>query len=81
MTTGTPVITSSNTPWKNLQNYNAGWDIDLNNKELFINIIEFISKMNQEKYNLISNGAHNYAKSILNNKSNILDYINMFENI
>lgn len=81
LTAGTPIITSSNTPWRDLQKYNAGWDIDLNDKKSFIDIIEFIAKMNQQKYNLISNGAYNYSKSILKNKSNILDYINMFENL
>jgi glycosyltransferase involved in cell wall biosynthesis len=37
---GTPVLISNNTPWKNLNKDNLGWEFDLNNVESFIKTIE-----------------------------------------
>ena len=51
LSAGCGLILSSNTPWKNLQKHKIGWELDLNKKNEFINIIKECLKMNQEKYN------------------------------
>jgi len=39
---GTPVIVSDQTPWRNLEQYGAGWDISLNDEEGFVKAINSI---------------------------------------
>ncbi len=36
---GTPAIVSDQTPWRNLEQFGAGWDISLNDKEGFVKAI------------------------------------------
>ncbi len=43
LSVGTPVLISNNTPWKNLKSDNLGFDIDLNEKEMFIKTIEMLA--------------------------------------
>jgi glycosyltransferase involved in cell wall biosynthesis len=47
---GRPVILSDRTPWRNLQEQNAGWDISLNDKASFVNAIEAACALNQEEF-------------------------------
>jgi glycosyltransferase involved in cell wall biosynthesis len=62
---GKPVITSKNTPWNNLQENNAG--INVNADEISIsNAITFFSKMNNEQYQIFSNASQEYIKRTLN---------------
>lgn len=47
---GTPVIISNETPWQNLNYHNAGWNIDLNDKEKFSETIQYIVDMDNNEY-------------------------------
>jgi glycosyltransferase involved in cell wall biosynthesis len=40
LTAGTPVLISTETPWRDLQSDGFGWDIDLSRVDLFVEIIE-----------------------------------------
>lgn len=40
LTSGTPVLLSTETPWRNLQNDDLGWDIDLVKMDSFVETIE-----------------------------------------
>jgi glycosyltransferase involved in cell wall biosynthesis len=40
LTSGTPVLISTETPWRNLQDDGLGWDIDLAQEDSFVDIIE-----------------------------------------
>lgn len=40
LTSGTPVLISTETPWRNLQEDGLGWDIDLAQNDAFVDIIE-----------------------------------------
>ncbi len=62
---GTPVITSNNTPWKNLEEKNIGWDIDLNNKAKFIDVINKCVKMSSEDYNKMSKNCFIFASEFV----------------
>ena len=48
LTSGTPVLISDKTPWRNLKNYNLGLDISLDQKDSFIEEIERFALMNNE---------------------------------
>lgn len=46
LTSGTPVLISTETPWRNLQADGLGWDIDLSKMDTFVDIIEQVSLLN-----------------------------------
>jgi glycosyltransferase involved in cell wall biosynthesis len=75
---GIPVILSTNTPWKNLQQHGAGYDIDLNNQQEFIEIIDRLSRLNHNEYMQISNQAKQYFANKYNRTVLINEYKKMF---
>ncbi len=75
---GCPVITSDQTPWRNLADKKIGWDIRLSDKNKFQFVIQKCIDMKQEKYDIISENAFNFAKIISEDKKIISDYLNLF---
>jgi glycosyltransferase involved in cell wall biosynthesis len=62
---GVPVIVSDQTPWKNLENRKAGFDVTLDKKE-FQKVFETLDSMNSERYNHYSKGALSLAYEYYN---------------
>jgi len=79
MLAGTPVITSKNTPWKNLENENIGWDIDLNNEKKFKEVIENCLSFSQAEYNKLSENCFKFAKNIIEDKKTKELYLTLFQ--
>lgn len=75
---GKPVIISDQTPWKDMEQKKAGWDISLEKPQDFITTLERCIQMNQEEYNNWSIGAYEYAISFINNKNVIEDNRKLF---
>ena len=75
-----PVLISKNTPWSALEHNYFGYDLDLDNKILFIEKINYFLKMNQESYDdYISKMSKSLNNFHNNNKISVLDkYIDMF---
>jgi glycosyltransferase involved in cell wall biosynthesis len=67
LTYGRPVIISDQTPWRNLEAEGIGWDISLDDKQKFVQIIQQCAEMNQDDYNRMSNKAFEYAQKVVNN--------------
>jgi glycosyltransferase involved in cell wall biosynthesis len=65
----TPVIISKNTPWQNLPTHMAGWDIGLQNQHDFVSAIQTVVKANQQEYDRFSEGALNFAKAFISDKT------------
>lgn len=63
---GIPVIISNNTPWKNLQQKNAGYDIDLNNTQKFTETLDELALLKPHDYNIMSEQAKQYYNSAIN---------------
>jgi glycosyltransferase involved in cell wall biosynthesis len=59
---GRPVLISQHTPWRNLAIQNAGWDVSAS--ELSI-AIQTLIDMNQEEYNIWSDGALQFHAQII----------------
>jgi glycosyltransferase involved in cell wall biosynthesis len=49
LTAGTPVLLSTETPWRNLQEEGLGWDIDLHQKDSFVEVIEKLALLNHDE--------------------------------
>ncbi len=74
-----PVVVSNKTPWLNLEETKAGFDISLDNTNDFKQALVFFVAMNQEDYNNWSKGAYNIAVDYLNQTSNNDGYLNLFK--
>jgi glycosyltransferase involved in cell wall biosynthesis len=49
LTAGTPVLISTETPWRNLQADGLGWDIDLAQMDSFVEIIEMAALLSDDE--------------------------------
>ncbi len=47
LTAGTPVLLSTETPWRDLEADGLGWDIDLSNIDAFVTVIESVALQSQ----------------------------------
>jgi glycosyltransferase involved in cell wall biosynthesis len=75
---GRPVIISDQTPWRNLQQQNAGWDLPLNSIDSFTAAIKQMAQMNQLEYDVYTDGAHQLAVNFHNNSDIKKKYLELF---
>lgn len=75
---GRPVIISDNTPWRELKQKHAGYNLDLETPQAFKEAIEELLNMNQQDYNLFVDGSVNYIHSVLNTDRLKKQYIALF---
>ena len=61
------VIISDQTPWLGLEEKGIGWDIGLDQPDLFIKAIETAADMDQETYTRMSEAAFDYAAAFTRN--------------
>ena len=62
LSTGTPVLISDQTPWRNLRKAQAGWDLPLKDSKEFGRIVNLISSYTQPEYDQWSKGAYTLAE-------------------
>lgn len=62
MQCGLPVLISDQTPWRNLEEQKAGWDLPLNAPEAFAETAERLSQISNEEMMRWKNGAFEFAK-------------------
>ncbi|APF20194.1 Glycosyltransferase involved in cell wall bisynthesis [Caldithrix abyssi DSM 13497] len=63
---GTPVIISDRTPWLELDKYQAGWAIELEDRQRFAEVLNYCVKMNTSEHQKLCEGAMNVALNYLN---------------
>ena len=63
LSAGRPVLISDQTPWRNLQEYYAGWDLSLSDEAAFVRVLQQVAAMDDEAYQQWSTGAWQYAKN------------------
>lgn len=78
LSAGTPVIISDVTPWRNLEERNAGWDISLDDKEKFVEVLNRCACMGQDEYDQWSRGASDLAKEYYRRNDRTEKYVKMF---
>lgn len=69
LSAGRPVLISDQTPWRNLQQSCAGWDLPLSNPDAFVQILQQVADMNDEMFQQWSVGAWRYAKDFAENSN------------
>ena len=65
LSVGTPVLISDQTPWRNLEAYQAGWDFPLDQKEQFTKTIDLCCSLTTEDYSPYNTGAYKYALNVV----------------
>lgn len=78
LSAGKPVITSNNTPWNNLQQFQAGINADPENTKELSDAITYFASMNQEEFMHWSKGANKYAAEAINIEEIKEQYKRMF---
>ena len=75
---GCPVLTTNSTPWNDLEKFNAGWNMGLNNFSKIKEKIEEIIDTDENEYSLFLSGCTKYVDSF--NKTEMLNNnLNLFE--
>lgn len=75
---GCAVLISKNTPWRNLSQSEAGWDIELENKEEFSSRINYLSNLGQNELIHLMNNSLKFANQISNDETNIKNNLTLF---
>jgi glycosyltransferase involved in cell wall biosynthesis len=78
MAFGIPVIIGNNTPWKNLKNLNAGFDLPANHSALWMEILTEAQDIRGEAYTAMSAAAMQVARTEADKDSSYEQYCIMF---
>lgn len=78
-TAGRPALISNNTPWKNLELKKIGWDVSLENIDDLILAITKTVEMDQNKYDILSKNAFDFATNFCRNKKFISQNKRLFD--
>ena len=72
-----PIIISDKTPWRNLAVSSAGWDLPLDDKGKWENVLRKCYSMEQEEYDNLCNGAQQVAVKYMEQS----DFINKYKQL
>lgn len=75
---GRPALIANTTPWRNLINKKAGWDLNLKDIFLWKKTLNIITEMEQTEYGEWSNGAFKLANSFYYNSNLKKKYLDLF---
>ena len=64
-----PVLISDQTPWRQLQDKTAGWDLPLSSNEKIVNALEEVISWNADEIKNFKRGAHKLAHNYINDLS------------
>lgn len=78
MCCGRPVLISDQTPWRNLEEKKAGWDLSLNDTNAFSQQIDAVAMMDQQEWQTWCTGAHQLAQAVFNDTSIKEKYLALF---
>lgn len=76
---GRPVLISDQTPWRDLQTKQAGWDLPLAGQAAFAETLTRLAVMEQEEYNLWCKGAAYVARTFVDDDKLVMKYRRMVE--
>jgi glycosyltransferase involved in cell wall biosynthesis len=67
---GCPLIISDKTPWLNLEEKRIGWDLSLEEPEVWSEKLNYCISLKQTEYSALSKNARQFAQTILGDKAN-----------
>lgn len=75
---GRPVLISDQTPWRNLERYQAGWDLPLRDMTGFTEVIERVAAMSGEDLAALCSKAWQYCQGFIRESAIKDQYIKLF---
>jgi glycosyltransferase involved in cell wall biosynthesis len=78
LSVGRPVLISDQTPWRNLSQVNAGWDLPLNAPQAFVDALNNVAEMDDETFKVWSNGAWQLANDYIKKSDLKNQYLKLF---
>ena len=78
LSAGRPIITSYFTPWNELEQKKAGWNLDINDNDSCLQKLETICNMNNDTFNSYCTGAYKIAKSYYTESTDLSNYHKLF---
>jgi glycosyltransferase involved in cell wall biosynthesis len=66
LSVGRPIITSNHTPWKNLQQLHAGWNVDIKNVSESAFAFKALKELSEDGYFKFCEGAYKLAADYYN---------------
>lgn len=78
MSVGRPVITSFFTPWNNLEQKTAGWNLDTADEDACLRAIAYICSLDMETMNTYGKGAHTIAMDYFTETAGLTGYHKLF---
>lgn len=75
---GRPVLISDQTPWLQLKEKKAGWDVALHSPDVFTKIVEEVANYNQQQYNEVAMGAWQFAHQFIQHALHNNQYSKLF---
>jgi glycosyltransferase involved in cell wall biosynthesis len=78
MAAGCPVIISDQTPWRNLENTLAGWDLALNDENKILQVLHQAAEMDEETFNDWNLAAQKFATQIIFHPQSIQQHKELF---
>ena len=76
---GTPVLISDQTPWKNLQAMNVGWDIPLGATESWESAVSTCVSMSARNYESMSRACLDYARTFAHDSCLLKESFDLFD--
>lgn len=76
---GRPVVISDQTPWRDLSDIKAGWDLSLSDPSGFSTTLESLATMNQNEYDEWCKGAWALGQSVVNDERVVEVYKGMLK--
>lgn len=81
MSVGLVPVISDQTPWVELEKHNAGWDIPLDNKNRYAEVIKKLYAMDNEEFQVLSKGSSKYISEKLAVDELKEKYVNFFNKV
>ncbi len=78
LSAGRPLITSFFTPWSNLDEKEAGWNLDIGNDEMCLATLQSIAQMDRDTFSSYCEGAHKLANSYYKASADLSNYHQLF---
>ncbi|MBX2924877.1 MAG: glycosyltransferase [Chitinophagaceae bacterium] len=78
LSVGRPVLISDQTPWRNLPQIKAGWDLPLNAPFAFVDALNKVAEMDEETFRVWSKGAWQLANDYITKSDLKSQYLKLF---
>jgi glycosyltransferase involved in cell wall biosynthesis len=75
---GCPVLISDQTPWRDLEKKQAGWDISLSHPERFHQVLDHLVNMNNADFKKLAKLTKEYGLQSSRNEASLKVYRNLF---